>query len=70
MGGIMLAAETAAASAFDAMSNASDSVVTGLTTVGVNLGSMITKLTPIALGVAGAVIVVTFGKRVFIKLTH
>lgn len=66
--GIMLAAETAVSGALEPMANASDAVISGLTTVGTKLGTMITTLTPIALGVAGAVIVVTFGKRVFTKL--
>ncbi len=45
-----------------------EAVQTGLTDVASNVGSSIVAIVPIALGVVGAVIAVTFGIKFFRKL--
>ena len=45
-----------------------EAVTTGLTDVASNVGSSIVAIVPIALGVVGAVIAVTFGIKFFRKL--
>jgi hypothetical protein len=45
--------------------NVSDALVTGLTTVATDMGSFITSILPVILGVVGAVIVIGFGIKLF-----
>ncbi|MCM1104706.1 MAG: hypothetical protein NC409_11460 [Clostridium sp.] len=44
-------------------------VTDGLSSVATQLGSILVKVVPIALGIVGAVMVVTFGVRTFRRLT-
>lgn len=50
-------------------SSASDALVSGLTQVGTDMSGMITKVLPIGLGIVGAVMVITFGIKIFKKVT-
>ena len=52
-----------------AASSASDALVSGLTQVGSDMSGMITKVLPIALGIIGAIMVITFGIKLFKKFT-
>lgn len=49
-------------------SQAMEAVISGLKDVASNIGSAIVAIVPIALGVVGAVIAITFGIRFFRKL--
>ena len=51
------------------VSSATTAVENGLTSVGASMNGMITSVVPIALGIIGAVLVVTFGVKIFKKLT-
>jgi phage-related protein len=50
-------------------SQVQSSLVTSLTDVASNMGSTIVSVLPVALGVVGAVMVVTFGIKIFKKVT-
>lgn len=50
-------------------SSASDALVTGLTQVGTDMSGMITKVLPIGLGIVGAIMVITFGIKIFKRVT-
>lgn len=50
-------------------SSASEALVSGLTQVGTDMSGMITKVLPIGLGIVGAVMVITFGIKIFKKVT-
>ena len=50
-------------------SSASDALVKGLTQDGSDMSGMITKVLPIALGIVGAIMVITFGIKLFKKFT-
>lgn len=50
-------------------SSATDALVSGLTQVGTDMSGMITQMLPIALGIIGAVMVITFGIKLFKKFT-
>lgn len=50
-------------------SSATDALVSGLTQVGTDMSGMITKILPIALGIVGAIMVITFGIKLFKKFT-
>lgn len=50
-------------------SSVSDALVSGLTQVGSDMSGMITKVLPIALGIVGAIMVITFGIKLFKKFT-
>ena len=47
----------------------SEVVTTGLTSVANNMTSVIASIVPVALGLVGSVMVVTFGIRLFRRLT-
>lgn len=49
-------------------STVSDALVSGLTSVATDMGSFITSVLPVTLGVVGAVIVVRFGIKFFRSL--
>ena len=51
------------------MSTVSTALVEGLTEAAVGMGKVIGDLMPVALGVMGAVLVVSFGIKVFKKVT-
>lgn len=51
------------------MTGAKEAVVTSLTEVGTNLTGIFEDVLPIALGIIGSVMVVTFGVKLFKKLT-
>lgn len=46
-----------------------DAVTSGLKTVATDMQGTITSILPVALGVVGAVLVVTFGIKIFKKIT-
>lgn len=50
-------------------SSASDALVSGLTQVGSDMSEMITKVLPIGLTIVGAIMVITFGIKIFKKVT-
>lgn len=50
-------------------STATDALVSGLTQVGTDMSGMITKVLPIGLTIVGAVMVITFGIKIFKKVT-
>lgn len=50
-------------------SSVSDALVSGLTQIGSDMSGMITKVLPIALGIVGAIMVITFGIKLFKKFT-
>lgn len=50
-------------------SSASDALVSGLTQVGTDMSGMITKVLPIGLGIVGAIMVITFGIKIFKRVT-
>ena len=50
-------------------SSASDALVAGLTQIGSDMSGMIAKVLPIALGIVGAIMVITFGIKLFKKFT-
>ena len=50
-------------------SSASDALVSGLTPIGSDMSGMITKVLPSALGIVGAIMVITFGIKLFKKFT-
>lgn len=56
-------------SASTVASSASDALVEGLAQVGSDMSGMITKVLPIALGIVGAIMVITFGIKLFKKFT-
>lgn len=56
-------------SASTVASSASDALVKGLAQVGSDMSGMITKVLPIALGIVGAIMVITFGIKLFKKFT-
>lgn len=49
--------------------SATDALVAGLTDVGTQMSGMITKVLPIGLGIVAAVMVITFGIKLFKKVT-
>ena len=52
-----------------ATTGVSDAVVSGLTTVAGEMSGMITSVLPVALGIVGAIMAVTFGIKFFRKIT-
>lgn len=60
MPGIMMLAESG---------GVADALTTSFTTIGADLTSMIGKVLPIALPIIGSVMVVTFGIKIFRKVT-
>lgn len=50
-------------------STATDALVSGLTQVGTDMSEMITKVLPIGLTIVGVVMVITFGIKIFKKVT-
>lgn len=50
-------------------STATDALVSGLTDVGTQMTGVITKVLPIGLGIVATVMVITFGIKIFKKVT-
>ncbi len=66
---LLRALASAGEAASSVAEQATAAVKTGLTDVGSQMGSMITAIVPIALGVVAGVIVVKFGIKLFRSLT-
>jgi len=48
----------------------SEALITGLTSIASSMQSAIDSVVPIALGVAGSILVITVGYRLFRNFTH
>lgn len=67
---LLRALASAGETASSVASQASEAVTAGLNDAASQMGSMIVKVVPIGLGIVAAIMVITFGIKLFKKVTN